>query len=902
MQIPQKTFFVFSMRQLFIFWLLCCLPVAAQVKRGKDYKQTALTSVAEDGFKFRVSLKNVSNGYPFADRTKSDLVFIKTDGDEIAAVDGLRGKVLWRYSARPQLFVNEIQADKTRVLIGESVHSDGLRKNFRPSLTMLDAQTGKILWQRELDVPDASSFILRGNKIYLNVADEGIKILEAATGKDSAPTAWLRQCGAYNYLTSVDVDNNLYLNCDGKLMALDPRRSANAPPLWTSGKRGRFDALQPEGDKTLFYINRDAFNRKLLRKLDRVTGQTLWEQAVEGYDSGLSVAGNTLITNRDSAGSLKAHDLDNGNVKWTYPEQGKELARWNEDKSLVWQNQKDVELSFFEPAIKSVSARNNSQSLDKSPAIIYTGDNVGRAVAFDAATGKLRWRFPISEERLDPPTVLGNTAYYHVSRRNEEYLIGLDLKTGEPRWEIRLYGLKIGRIKQVNDNSLAILTADGSLNILDHAFAEQAALAKKIRTTKKFDSVLAATSLQTAKIKLGAPAEIAQVKGGEPGSGSGSGGIGSGRSSREKLDFAPKAVLIDKTIYLNLANAEESHVYRVDAKTGVANLFVRVPKAELTTLVKAGNRLFFNASYENKVGTGAQFKNILYVVEAETAKTLFTAETQGRVAQPPQVAGDYVGFAATDGTVSIIDVQKSESVKASAPIADRQAGSPFVLTAKAFYVMQLGLALKKFDASSGAQLWETSLDTSGIRRITSDAERLYVGSANGALHCLNPTDGSIIWKYDTEGKPLSAQATLHAVDNKVFYVTSADYRSLVQVFEASSGKLLWQRAISHDSGTISGKNVLASVGGDKFWSLSSGEKIWSRNNFDVVPSAEVIGMTDESNAIFFDKPSKYLDSSSTIQKNGQLLSLKIAKDSQINWQLNFEDLEKLTRLNEKLSF
>ena len=92
----------------------------------------------------------------------------------------------------------------------------------------------------------------------------------------------------------------------------------------------------------------------------------------------------------------------------------------------------------------------------------------------------------------------------------------------------------------------------------------------------------------------------------------------------------------------------------------------------------------------------------------------------------------------------------------------------------------------RFKRQQRALVWNYS--TGGVIVVSSPAVwegKLYIGSNDQNLYCLNTSNGELIWKYTTDGMVVSSPA----VSNGVVYFGSYDHK--VYAVNALSGDLVW---------------------------------------------------------------------------------------------------------------
>jgi outer membrane protein assembly factor BamB len=129
------------------------------------------------------------------------------------------------------------------------------------------------------------------------------------------------------------------------------------------------------------------------------------------------------------------------------------------------------------------------------------------------------------------------------------------------------------------------------------------------------------------------------------------------------------------------------------------------------------------------------------------------------------------------------------------------------------------------NASTGALLWTYLTGGPIYSSPTITAERLYIGSDDGSLYCLNAVTGAVEWRYTTGRRIVSVPAVAHGR----VVVGSADHS--IYCLDAVTGAKLWQYATGNtvlSSPTIvQDAVVIGSVDGYVYClTLSSGDVVW----------------------------------------------------------------------------
>ncbi len=119
--------------------------------------------------------------------------------------------------------------------------------------------------------------------------------------------------------------------------------------------------------------------------------------------------------------------------------------------------------------------------------------------------------------------------------------------------------------------------------------------------------------------------------------------------------------------------------------------------------------------------------------------------------------------------------------------------------------------------------------------------KVYVGSLNTDLYCLDANNGKIMWKYKTGGYITSSPA----VNDNAVYVTSQEPSSgLLYKLNADNGEIIWTKELPyrstlgggidmHSSPTIAGGMIFTSSNTKIYYGLNetNGETIWTYGDY-----------------------------------------------------------------------
>jgi outer membrane protein assembly factor BamB len=163
------------------------------------------------------------------------------------------------------------------------------------------------------------------------------------------------------------------------------------------------------------------------------------------------------------------------------------------------------------------------------------------------------------------------------------------------------------------------------------------------------------------------------------------------------------------------------------------------------------------------------------------------------------------------------------------------------------YVGSANNRLFAFDASSGSELWETSMDGQVLSSPAVANCIVYVGTSNelgdglsnGKLHALNALTGQRFWAIPTGGAIVSSPA----VHRNTVYVGSKDHN--IYAFNATTGGLQWVNAtISAIESSPAVANGIVYVGSDDLFVYAFDEllgiQLWSNITLGQVVSSPAV--------------------------------------------------------------
>ncbi len=160
----------------------------------------------------------------------------------------------------------------------------------------------------------------------------------------------------------------------------------------------------------------------------------------------------------------------------------------------------------------------------------------------------------------------------------------------------------------------------------------------------------------------------------------------------------------------------------------------------------------------------------------------WSTRLEGEVAGPPAVAGDRVYVTCANGFLYCLDLENGR------PVWRFDAGSGI---AGMPAVSEEGIFLGTLDGSvfgvgpGGDAKWELEVGGSVMSTPIPEGGRVYFGSSDNHVYCVDAGDGSVLWSFDAES-PVEVSPCLY--EGQVF---SASYEGELFALDAGDGRLLW---------------------------------------------------------------------------------------------------------------
>lgn len=92
----------------------------------------------------------------------------------------------------------------------------------------------------------------------------------------------------------------------------------------------------------------------------------------------------------------------------------------------------------------------------------------------------------------------------------------------------------------------------------------------------------------------------------------------------------------------------------------------------------------------------------------------------------------------------------------------------------------------------GKLLWKYNAGTSIEAAPLLVDDKVIFGSLDGMVHALNQKDGTVVWKYETEGQISGAASWVWSSDKKSKYIIFGSYDFYLHAVDAKTGKVAWK--------------------------------------------------------------------------------------------------------------
>jgi outer membrane protein assembly factor BamB len=275
---------------------------------------------------------------------------------------------LWRYTERPLLEFPPIYVGGKLYAVNNSGYAFAL-----------DADTGKVLWERRIGRLNASSPTYYRHRLYIvNLVPGHIVKLDAKTGR----IIWKKSLPGRAESSPVVIDRTVYFGCeDDNLYALS---TISGDVRWATALGGPVKSAPAYYGGRLYVGDYGGY----MNAVDAKTGRLIWQSGSLGPGFGASgqfystpavAYGRVYAGNND--GRVYSFDIGDGTLAWSYSTGG---------------------YAYSGPAVA------NTQH---SPPTVFIGSFDGNVYALDAKDGGVRWSRSAGGQVVGSLSAVGDIVY-----------------------------------------------------------------------------------------------------------------------------------------------------------------------------------------------------------------------------------------------------------------------------------------------------------------------------------------------------------------------------------------------------------------------------------------------------------------------------------------------------------
>jgi outer membrane protein assembly factor BamB len=292
---------------------------------------------------------------------------------------------LWRYTERPLL-------EFPPIYVGGKLYA----VNNNGTAFALNANTGKVLWERSIGRLNASSPAYYRHRLYIvNLVPGHIVKLDAKTGR----VIWKHSLPGRAESSPVVIDRTVYFGCeDGQLFALS---TISGNVRWATSLGGPIKSAPAYYGSTLYVGDYGGY----MNAVNAKTGKIKWQTSSLGQGFGTSgqfystpavAFGRVYAGNNDDR--VYSFDLKDGTLAWSYSTGG---------------------YAYSGPTVSNTR---------HSPPTVYIGSFDGNVYALDAKDGSVRWSRSAGGQVVGSLSAVGDIVY--VSEFTNNTTNGFMMKSG----------------------------------------------------------------------------------------------------------------------------------------------------------------------------------------------------------------------------------------------------------------------------------------------------------------------------------------------------------------------------------------------------------------------------------------------------------------------------------------
>ncbi len=296
---------------------------------------------------------------------------------------------LWRHTQRPLLEFPPIYVAGRLYVVNNNANAFAL-----------DAETGKVLWERQIGRLNASSPAYYKHRLYIvNLEPAHIVKLDAKTGR----ALWRRDLPGRAESSPLVIDGTVYFGCEsGELFALNAR---NGHTRWVTQLGGAIKAAPAYYGGKLFVGDYGGH----MNAVDAKTGKLVWQSGSLG--PGLGASGQFYSTPAVAYGRVYAGNTD-----------GRVYSYDSGDGELAWS---------FSTGGYVYSSPVVANTRHTAPTV-YIGSFDGNVYAINAKDGSLRWERSAGGQVVGSLAAVGDIVY--VSEFTNKTTTGFMMRSGRRVW------------------------------------------------------------------------------------------------------------------------------------------------------------------------------------------------------------------------------------------------------------------------------------------------------------------------------------------------------------------------------------------------------------------------------------------------------------------------------------
>jgi len=277
-------------------------------------------------------------------------------------------KLIWHYTERPLLEFPPVYANGRLYFVNNNGYAYAL-----------DADTGKILWERRIGTLNASTPAYSKHRLYIvNLVPGHIVKLDAKTGK----LLWKHSLPGRAESSPLVLGDTVYFGCeDGALYALSTR---NGHVRWATPLGGSVKAAPAYDHGTLFVGDYGGY----MNAVNAKTGRIEWQTASLGQ--GFGTSGEFYSTPAVAFGRVYAGNNDHR--VYSFDEKTGEIAWTHSTGGYVYSG----------PAVAST---------DHVAPTVFIGSFDGNVYALNAKNGETRWQRSAGGQVVGSLSAVGNIVY-----------------------------------------------------------------------------------------------------------------------------------------------------------------------------------------------------------------------------------------------------------------------------------------------------------------------------------------------------------------------------------------------------------------------------------------------------------------------------------------------------------